>query len=135
MFCRWRILRRPIIAEPSKVVVYVQAAVALHNYLRTTESSLYCPPGFVDGEDGEGSPISGSWRSDQEPCVGMQPISHTSSNRCDMFNIDVIFGFTIVFYNYRHSRSAADNRDLFRSYFNSPAGEVQWQYAHVRRTS
>ena len=33
VFCRWHILRRPIIAEPSNVVVFVQAAVALHNYL------------------------------------------------------------------------------------------------------
>ena len=30
---RWRLFRRPIIAEPERVVVYVKAAIALHNYL------------------------------------------------------------------------------------------------------
>ena len=42
---RWRLFRRPILAQPSTVVVYSQAALAIHNYLRTTESTVYCPPG------------------------------------------------------------------------------------------
>ena len=54
---RWRVFRRPIISNPEKVKLYVQAAVALHNFLRTTESSVYCPPGFIDAEDGSGNPI------------------------------------------------------------------------------
>ena len=76
-----RFFRRPIIAQPSKVVVYAKAAIALHNYLRTTESNVYCPPGFVDGEDGEGHSIQGSWRIDEEPCTGMESVSSASSNR------------------------------------------------------
>ena len=60
---RWHIFHRPIIADPTKVVLYIQAAIALHNFLRGTESS-YCPPGFTDGEDGSGNIISGSWRND-----------------------------------------------------------------------
>ena len=64
---RWRIFRRPILAEPDRAVCYTKAAIALHNYLRTEESSVYCPPGFVDAEDGTGNAIGGSWRhSDQE---------------------------------------------------------------------
>ena len=49
---RWRIYQRPIIADPNKVVLYTKAAITLHNYLRTTESSVYCPTGLVDEEDG-----------------------------------------------------------------------------------
>ena len=49
-----------------------------HNFLRTTES---CPPGFTDGEDGEGNIIEGGWQSDEERNMGLEPISRTSSNR------------------------------------------------------
>ena len=61
LYCRWRLFRRPIIADPDRVVVFTKAAIALHNYLRTEESSLYCPPGFVDGEDGAGNIINDSY--------------------------------------------------------------------------
>ena len=37
---RWRIFRRPMIAEPNKAVTYTKAAIVLHNYLRTLESSV-----------------------------------------------------------------------------------------------
>ena len=80
MAARWRIFRRPIIAQPERVEVYTKAAIALHNYLRTTESSVYCPPGFVDGEDGEGNIIGGSWREEENPS-GLTSISHVGSNR------------------------------------------------------
>ena len=78
---RWRVLRRPIIANPDKVRLYVQAAVALHNYLRTTESSVYCPPGYTDGEDGSGNEIDGRWRQEEDTTLGMQQIGQTGSNR------------------------------------------------------
>ena len=61
--------------------MYAKAAIALHNYLRTTESTIYCPPGFMDGEDGEGNPIDGGWRTDDEPCIGMESLSRVGSNR------------------------------------------------------
>ena len=77
---RWRFLRRPIIAHPEHTILYTQAAVALHNYLRTVESSVYCPPGFIDSEDGCGNVVQGGWRSDDDN-TGMQSISHTGSNR------------------------------------------------------
>ena len=37
----------------SHTVIYTKAAIALHNFLRTTESSVYCPPGFMDSEDSD----------------------------------------------------------------------------------
>lgn len=78
--CRWWLCRRPIIAQPEHVVMYAKAAIALHNYLRTTESSVYCPPGYIDGGDGAGNAIAG-WRADEEPRTGMLTVASTSSNR------------------------------------------------------
>lgn len=114
MAARWRLFRRPIIADPDRVVSYSQAAIALHNYLRTTESSVYCPAGFVDGEDGAGNTIEGGWRSDEDMCSGLEPLRQSGSNM--------------------YSRSAASVREQFRDYFDSRNGEVSWQYNHVRRT-
>ena len=62
-------------------MLYTQAAIALHNYLRTTESSVYCPPGYVDGEDGTGNRTDGGWRDDEDPCGGLTPLTQTGSNR------------------------------------------------------
>ena len=76
-----RLFRRPIISQPDRVVTYTKAAIALHNYLQTTESSVYCPPGFTDGEDGEGNVIEGAWRTDDEQSTRMGPVACTSSNR------------------------------------------------------
>ena len=49
-------------------MAYTEAAIALQNYLRTTKSSSYCPPGYVDGV---GNQVNGSWRSDEEACTGL----------------------------------------------------------------
>ena len=40
---------------------------------------MYCPPGFIDAEDGNF--IDGVWRQDEDANSGMQPIGQTSSNR------------------------------------------------------
>ena len=69
-----------MIAEPERATVYTKAATALHNFLRTTESSLYCPPGFVDSEDGMGNSVPGSWRDEEQP-NGLESVSLTGSNR------------------------------------------------------
>ena len=78
--CRWRIFRRPIIALPENVILIAKAAICLHNFLRTTESTIYCPPGFIDGEDGAGNIVLGHWRNDDQSS-SMCPISRNSSNR------------------------------------------------------
>ena len=78
---RWRLFRRPIISDPNKVISYAKAAIALHNYLRTTESAVYCPPGFIDGEDGSGNIVDGSWRQDNDPSSGLEPLTSVGSNR------------------------------------------------------
>ena len=71
-----------MIAEPCRAITYTKAALVLHNYLRTLESSVYCPPGFTDGEDGSGNPIEGGWRCDEDSITEMEPASHIGSNRC-----------------------------------------------------
>ena len=72
--------RRPIIADPNNVVHFTKAAIALHNYLRSEEGAIYCPPGFVDGEDGSGNVIHGTWREEELP-GGFQPIGSVAGNR------------------------------------------------------
>ena len=85
---RWRLFRRPIIADPNRAVVYSQAAIALHNYLRTTESTVYCLTRFIDGEDGVGNAIIGRWRADEEQCRGLQPLGQGGSNMLVLINLN-----------------------------------------------
>ena len=42
---------------------WVLSCLCLHNYLRQTENSLYCPHGFVDIQTGDGEIRVGKWRS------------------------------------------------------------------------
>ena len=76
---RWRIFRSPIIGLPDRVESFTKAAIALHNYLQTTESSVYCPTGFVDGEDGSKNVVEGTWRCEESH--GLTKVSSVSSNR------------------------------------------------------
>ena len=71
---RFRIFHHPINATPDKVVAFIKATIVLHNFLRVRESSVYCPPGFVDGEDGEGNVILGEWRTQTGNASAMQRI-------------------------------------------------------------
>ena len=52
----------------------------MHNYLRVTEFSTYCPPGFVNGEDGTGNIMQGSWRDDSA-CNGLTSLGQVGGNR------------------------------------------------------
>jgi hypothetical protein len=111
---RWRLFRRPIIAFPDNRVIFTKAAIALHNYLRTTESTVYCPPGFGDAEDGTGNVIEGTWRHEAGGSEGLKRVGSVGSNM--------------------HSRSAVAVRDTYQNYFMSSEGEVMWQYHHIHRT-
>ena len=77
---RWRIFRRPIIANPDNVVLFTKATIALHNYLRSTESTVYCPAGFTDAEDGAGNVLPGSWRSEKSGRSGLEPLGQAGGN-------------------------------------------------------
>ena len=91
---RWRLFRKAIISDPNKVISYTKAAIAVHNFLRTTESTVYCPPDFIDGEDGSGNIMNGSWRQDEDPCMDLEPLRNCGSNR----SVCTIATFQNVFY-------------------------------------
>ena len=114
MASRWRIFCRPIISEPDRVILYTKAAIALHNYLRVTESSVYCPPGCVDAEDGVGNVVDGSWRTEIDSGA-LNPLGRIGGNR--------------------YSQCASSVQDAFRDYFCTSVGEVSWQYDFIRRVN
>ena len=76
---RWRIFRPPIVATPEHVL-FTKAAIALHNYLCTKESTVYCPPGFVDAKDGNGNLIEGKWRNQTSGDTSMRRIGQVGGN-------------------------------------------------------
>lgn len=65
---RWRILRKAIIASLDTIESITKATVVLHNLIMSDQysSANYCPPDYVDKEDGNGDIIPGQWRSDPE---------------------------------------------------------------------
>ena len=77
-------------------------------------SCVYCPPGYVDREDGQGNVIPGDWRSDSSSGV-LQSVQRIGSNT--------------------YSRPASELRDSMMNFMTTPEGEVPWQYAHVNDPS
>lgn len=129
---RCRIFRRPIIANPDHAVSFSKAAIVLHHYLNKTEKSTYCPPGYIDGEDAAGNIIQGSWRNNETEETAILPLGQTSSNRpVHLINNNHMLALCLVS---RHSRDAADIRDMYCAFFNSEVGEVSWQEYQVQRT-
>ncbi|XP_057296209.1 uncharacterized protein LOC130625157 [Hydractinia symbiolongicarpus] len=64
---RFRIFRRPLIAQVETANLITKAVVALHNFLMKSQENhgeyRYCPPGFVDTENGAASQL-GDWRNE-----------------------------------------------------------------------
>ncbi len=109
MASRFRIFRKPIIADVKKVEYIIKAAVCLHNYLKIEEGGEYCPNGLVDWEE-NGVNHAGSWRNSQ--CGGLIPIQQTSSNM--------------------YGKDPAKIRDQYCQYFNS-SGAVSWQLRAITK--
>ena len=104
---------QPINADPDHVGKYTKAALCLHNFLQTKESSSYCPPGFGDCEDSNGTIVPGDWRQIAGG-KNLVPIGQQGEDR--------------------HNRNTTSIRDHFQSYFLTKEGEIDWQYDHVRST-
>ena len=110
---RFRIFRRPIIAQVDTFIAVTKAVVALHNFLmfgRSFENnSEYCPADYTDEflSNGDGN---GRWRLNH----GLVALNQAGSNN--------------------YSREAKLVRDDFRDYFNSSEGSVPWQWDIVRST-
>ena len=71
-------VQAPVIVDATNVIKCAKAAIALHNYLRMEKSTIYCPPGYVDGGESSGI-IYGS--RENEPASGLAPVSAVSGNR------------------------------------------------------
>ena len=65
----------------SNVVDLTKAAIALHNYLQTEESSVYRSAGFEDVNDGSGNVINGCWR-EEDPSTVLTALGSFSVKRC-----------------------------------------------------
>ena len=114
---RFRIFRRPIIANVRNVRFITKAAVGLHNFLisknTTNGANIYCRSDYIDHENEE-EEVPGQWREEIGNYEGLIPIRNQGSNN-----------FT---------RMAKEVRDLFKDYFNS-VGAVSWQNNIVNRTT
>lgn len=108
---RWRIFRRPIIANPDKAIAIVKATCCLHNYLQKKTS--YASPD-VDSEDRAGNLISGRWRSEMHDPSNLCPVGRVGSNM--------------------RSNEASAVRNTFKEYFNSAIGRLEYQDSIVSRT-
>ena len=109
---RFRIFRRPIVAQVETVDNVVKASVALHNFLINIQHSddiyCYCPVDYVDQEGPLGI-RAGHWRREIREGNGLIRLQR---NECGSNNF---------------SNNAKQVRENFREYFNSPEGAVSWQ--------
>ena len=112
---RWRVLSRPIAFNVHTVDKIVLATMTLHNYLNKTEDSLpanertYCPPNFVDREDRYGNIIQGQWRG-----ACQQNVFADDNN---------VVGT---------AEEGKNIRNILKSYFLTPEGQVPWQNAYIK---
>lgn len=94
---------------PNRIKSFTKAAIALHNFLQTTESSVYCPAGFVDGEDGSRNLVEGSWRR-TDGTSGLSNVNRVSANWYALPTDILYCMYIIVVYGIHHcsySRTAA----------------------------
>ena len=111
---RWRIFMNPIQTSVNNAEVLVKATICLHNFLRQTNSSGYCPSGFVDTWDENGEIKEGEWRR------------IVASNQNQLLNdISPIRGS-------RPPATALEVRESLKAYVNLLEGSVSWQWEHVR---
>ena len=114
---RFRIFRRPIIANVNKVTAITKSIVALHNFLmkkRSKNNYNYCPTSYTD-TDGSSGFRPGDWRKENSNCAGLESLPQIGSNN--------------------YSKDAKQVRDSFKEYFCSTEGEVEWQLDTVTRHS
>ena len=104
---RFRVFSTLLSIKPDNVTKVVLATLALHNFLRSTNSSRYIPPGSVDSEDQDGEVRQGSWRNEELVSSGMVSISNSRKGR--------------------QSVKAEDIRQALCEYFNNE-GQVPWQW-------
>ena len=115
LVARFRILHTPICASIENAESYVKVAVALHNYLRQTENTMYTPVAFIDNESSDGKFKPDFWSEDFVSRHGM------------LSNFPKLRG-------YRLPVDASDMREVLKEYTSSEEGHLSWQLEHVTRT-
>lgn len=92
---RFRIFRRPIIANVAKAKVVTKAVVTLHNFLMSRNFSnahQYCPRNYIYHENATGF-ASGELRSNENDILGLQPLGRVESNNYSLDASSVRQGF------------------------------------------
>lgn len=105
----FRVLRKPLLLEPSKATKVVLACLYLHNFLRrsSTSKNIYTPPGTFYTEDFEkGLLIPGQWRNNQGNLTSLLPLRNVPR---------------------RAAASAHEIRSEFRDFFLTDQGKLSWQ--------
>lgn len=116
LVARWRIFRRAIQSKVETVQKTVQATITLHNYLRQTDTTCYCPAGFVDSFDGSGNILPGEWRRITSADDGSGAFCSLPATR-----------------GTRYRNHAIEMREALKAYVNSEEGAVSWQWEYIRR--
>ncbi|XP_067119404.1 uncharacterized protein [Centruroides vittatus] len=113
---RLRVFLDPILLQPDKVHTLVLAGCALHNFLRSHESTVSWPVNYVDSEDVEtGITMPGAWRSEIPVQSGTD--IHLPQVATTYFNF--------------YSSEAKAMRNSFKEFFMSNVGAVYWQHHFV----
>lgn len=101
----FRILRKPLLLEPSKATIVIQCCIYLHNFLRKNSSTNYMPQGSMDEETDEGTIRLGNWRESGKT-TSFLPLNRIGR---------------------KSSQNAKTVREEFADYFMTDVGSVPWQ--------
>lgn len=108
---RWKILEKPIQANPDTVEKIVLACVVLHNFLMVENPQEYALKQFADHIGPDGRTVEGGWRgatSKESMFSGLQP-----------FETGIV-----------HTTEAKEVRQCLIDHYNNE-GRVSWQYEVV----
>ena len=103
---RWRIFSGPIECNVDKAVDVTKACVALHNYLCVADTARTEGPRYVENTLVDSDTALGEWRAIVVDDNNLAGLRNTAA---------------------RATRAGQGVRDAFKSYFQTPAGRVQWQ--------
>lgn len=88
LVARWRVLKTTLVMLPKHAEKVVLASVILHNYLKQSDNSVYCPPTYADTFDAEGEVIrQGDWRNESEPLEGISGLFRGNNSSQQAFEI------------------------------------------------
>ena len=109
-----RIFLRAIQAKVETVQKIVQATVALHNYLRQTDTACYCPASFVDS-------FMAQEIFYQESCT----------ESLQLMKGPVLFVAYPPIRGSRYRNYAMEVREALKAYVNSELSAFSWQWEYT----